>query len=38
MPGWVKGFVAAGAAAIVLVVVLLLNGHGPWQHMGMGMH
>jgi hypothetical protein len=38
MPSWVKGFVIAGAIAVVLVSVLLATGHGPWQHMGMGMH
>ena len=35
MPGWVKGFIAAGIALLLLVVVLLASGHGPWQHMGM---
>jgi hypothetical protein len=35
MPRWVKGFIAAGIALLLLVVVLLASGHGPWQHMGM---
>jgi hypothetical protein len=39
MPGWVKGFAVAGGVALVLLAVLLLSGHGPWQHFGMaGMH
>ena len=35
MPSWVKGFAIAGVAAVILVGVLLVNGHGPWQHLGM---
>lgn len=39
MPAWVKGFLWAGVVAVLLVVVMLASGHGPWQHMGMsGMH
>ena len=39
MPRWVKAFVWAGIAALVLVAFMLATGHGPWQHMGMaGMH
>jgi hypothetical protein len=35
MPGWVKGFAWAGGIAVILVAVMLLTGHGPWQHLGM---
>ena len=35
LPGWVKGFVIAGAAVAVVVIVMLASGHGPWQHMNM---
>ena len=39
MPGWVKGFVWAGTVIVLLLIVMLALGHGPWQHMGMtGMH
>ena len=39
MPGWVKGFIWAGAALLVFLVFMLASGHGPWQHMGTaGMH
>lgn len=34
MPGWVKGFIVAGIAVAVLVVLALLLGgdHGPGRH------
>jgi hypothetical protein len=39
MPGWVKGFGVAGAALLVVLIVLVASGHGPWEHLGMaGMH
>lgn len=39
MPGWVKGFLWVGVAAVVVIGAMLLSGHGPWQHMNMaGMH
>jgi hypothetical protein len=39
MPGWVQGFVWAGAVVALLLVFMLASGHGPWQHLGMaGMH
>jgi hypothetical protein len=39
MPRWVKWFIMAAAAALVLVAALMIGGHGPWQHLGMaGMH
>ena len=34
MPRWVKGFVLAGVAAVILVGIMLASGHGPWQHLG----
>ena len=34
MPRWVKVFVWAGVGALVLVVIMLASGHGPWQHLG----
>jgi hypothetical protein len=38
-PRWVKGFSWAGAVAILLVIVMLASGHGPWQHLNVsGMH
>ena len=38
-PKWVKTFMWAGVAAVVLVGLMLATGHGPWQHIGMtGMH
>jgi hypothetical protein len=36
-PRWVKGFVIAGAVLLVLIVVMLLSGHGPGRHMHHGM-
>jgi hypothetical protein len=32
VPRWVKGFVIAGVVLVVLVVVMLLAGHGPGRH------
>lgn len=34
MPGWVKGFIVAGIAVAVLVVLALVLGgdHGPGRH------
>jgi hypothetical protein len=36
MPGWVKIFIVVGALALVGVGVLVVGGHGPWQHGAMG--
>jgi hypothetical protein len=33
MPRWAKGFVIAAVALVVLIVVMLLSGHGPGRHM-----
>jgi hypothetical protein len=39
MPNWVKGFAWTGVVAVLAVAVMLLSGHGPWEHMNMrGMH
>ncbi|MET7396454.1 hypothetical protein ABZS66_23535 [Dactylosporangium sp. NPDC005572] len=35
-PRWVKVFAIAGVAVVVLVVVLLLTGHGPGRHLRHG--
>ena len=35
VPRWVKIFAVIGAVIVVLVVGLLLSGHGPSQH---GLH
>jgi hypothetical protein len=35
MPRWVKGFLWTGGVLVIVVVVMLTGGHGPWQHMGM---
>ena len=32
IPRWVIGFIIAGVALVVLVVVLLALGHSPRQH------
>ncbi len=32
VPLWVKIFAIAGAVLLVLVMVLLLSGHGPGRH------
>ena len=34
-PRWVKIFGVVGAVIVVLVVILLVSGHGPSQH---GLH
>ena len=31
-PRWVRVSMILGVAAIVLVAVMLLTGHGPWRH------
>jgi hypothetical protein len=36
MPRWVKVFAIVGAVVLVLLVVMLLAGHGPGQHTGHG--
>jgi hypothetical protein len=33
MPRWVKVLVAVGIALVALIVVMLLTGHGPGEHM-----
>ncbi len=33
MPPWVKGFAIVGAILGVLIVIMLLTGHGPGRHM-----
>ena len=33
VPRWVKVFGIVGAVLVVLVVVMLLTGHGPGRHM-----
>ena len=37
MPNWVKAFLLLGALALVGVGVMILSGHGPWQHGGAAM-
>jgi hypothetical protein len=32
-PRWVKVFAIVGAVVVLLIVILLLTGHGPSQHM-----
>ena len=36
MPGWVKAFIGIGIVAFVAITLLMLGGHGPWQHGAMG--
>lgn len=36
MPGWVKVFIGMGIIALVGSALLMMGGHGPWQHGGMG--
>ena len=36
VPRWVKVFAVVGLLVVVLVVVMLLAGHGPGQHMSHG--
>lgn len=33
MPRWVRVLLLIGVVLVVLVVVMLLSGHGPAQHM-----
>ena len=35
-PRWVKLTGIVAVVAVLLVIVMLLTGHGPWHHMGMG--
>jgi hypothetical protein len=35
-PRWVKVFATVGVVLVLLVVVLLLAGHGPKRHLGNG--
>jgi hypothetical protein len=32
MPGWVKAFIGLGLLAIAAMGIMMLWGHGPWQH------
>jgi hypothetical protein len=37
VPRWVKGFGIVGVVLLLLIVVMLLTGHGPGDHMqGLG--
>jgi len=37
MPRWVKGFAIVGVALVLLIVIMLMTGHGPSRHMsGLG--
>ena len=39
MPRWVKRLLIGGGLVVVLVIVAMLTGHGPWHHLQMaGMH
>lgn len=38
MPRWVKAFLIAGVVIVVLLMVMLLSGHGPGRHMHHGLH
>lgn len=35
MPGWVRWFMGAGVVLAIVVVAMLVTGHGPWEHMHM---
>ena len=38
-PRWVKRSLIGGGLVVVLVIVAMLTGHGPWHHLQMaGMH
>ena len=37
MPRWVKVFAIVGAVVLVLLVAMLLTGHGPGRHMQHGL-
>jgi hypothetical protein len=32
-PRWVKIFAWVGVVAVVVVLAMIVSGHGPWQHM-----
>lgn len=32
LPTWVKGFAIAAVALVLLIVIMLLTGHGPGRH------
>jgi hypothetical protein len=34
IPGWVKGFIAAGLVLAALASAMLVTGHGPGRHFG----
>jgi hypothetical protein len=37
VPRWVKGFGLGGIVLLLLIVIMLLSGHGPGDHMhGLG--
>jgi hypothetical protein len=36
-PRWVKVFAIIGVAVVLLIVVMLLTGHGPGRHMHRGL-
>jgi hypothetical protein len=36
MPRWVRVFLVIGVLVLVAIVVMLLSGHGPAQHMNNG--
>lgn len=37
MPRWVKGFAIAAAVLVLLIIIMLLTGHGPGRHLsGLG--
>lgn len=36
IPRWVKVFAVAGLILVLLLVVMMLTGHGPGRHMGAG--
>jgi len=39
MPRWVKRSLIGAGLLVVLVIVAMLTGHGPWHHLQMaGMH
>ena len=39
LPRWVKRSLIGAGLLVVLVIVAMLTGHGPWHHLQMaGMH
>jgi hypothetical protein len=36
-PRWVKGFAIVGVALVLMIIVMLLTGHGPGRHMHTGL-